>query len=481
MNAFKWATTAAAAGALALVASADTETPWFNVNFDADTTWTSGTRMTVTDAGVTQGYFDKATGVEDESSQLIDYQSDSAKEAYDLAAADGKVLELNTQGSELTFSPAIQNPANNGDLTVIEADVFFIASESAPSGIAEDNTVQVALYLKAEDGEDPVFQVLTTDADTGLNAWVDLNYDLTGVDVSSGIWRKIQITVDKDAGTATYCIGPRGGTVAEVDTKGLAANNLRPQISTVAFKGTGLVDNFVGKAITPTAALSLTYAGSVNGSSQTITSVTTNANEATFTIDIEGYDSNNALVTPSKIVTYTYGGSVGKTYTVAVAGNTEDGYTVTLTDENSQVTTPLDNADFAFQLAVDVSSFVDGYSEAPADPIVAIEVWYGEEETPSDFPTQEEFATAMATALADSATASAGIDSTDGGFKVSFSAPYAGTYQLVSATTVDAATFATVEDEEVVEADATVTLTDDDTTASAKFYKIKLVDPSASN
>lgn len=484
MNAFKWATTAAAAGALALVASADTETPWFNVNFDADTTWTSGqTAMTVAGVnGASGGTFNKATGVEDESSQLINYESESAKEVYALTAADGQVLELNTQGSELTFNPTDPNPAGLDLRTVIEADVFFVASESAPSGIADDSTVQVALYLKAEDGEDPVFQALTYE--NGNNVWVDLDYTITDDDVSSGIWRKIQISVDKTTETATYSIGERGGEVTEVATLTLASvNNGNPAISSVAFKGTGLVDNFVGKALTVDTVL-LEYAATVNGSTATVTCPdATAASEVTFTIPVVGQDTNNEDVSLSKIVTYTYGGVEAKTYTAVVAGNDNDGYSITLTDENNVVTTPLDaeNLGYEFELAVDVSSFVAEYSVAPADPIVAIEVWYGEEETPSDFPTQEEFATAMATALADSATASAGIDSTDGGFKVSFSAPYAGTYQLVSATTVDAISFTTVEAEATVEADATVTLTDDDTTASAKFYKIKLVDPSASN
>ena len=472
MKSFKWATTAVAAGALAFVASADTETPWFSVNFDNATTWAAGQ----TQMAVTGGTFDKATT--DDNSQLIDSTSESAKATY-VAQADGNVLELNTEGNELTFNPTTVNPGSNSDLTVIEADVFFIASDTAPA--LTDSTIQVALYLKAEENETPVFQAYS-DVD-GNPTWVDLGYDLTNVDVSNGIWRKIQIVVDKVNNTATYSFGAKGGTVSGEYTKALAnVNEDRPAISSVSFKGTGLVDNFVG-AVRTVETLELTYAATVNGSDASIVNVgPSDSTSVSFTIPVSGLASGDT-VTLTKIQTKTYSGE-GKTYTVNTTGNEEDGYAVTLTDENNVVTTPIAEGeeDFTFNLAVDVSSFLEGYSEDPGTPIVAIEVWYGEEAAPTEFPTQAEFEAAMADVFAGvggSDPAELAIDPTDG-VSLTFTAPYDGIYQLVSATTVDGS-FTTVVDEEDAEEGDEITLTDANTTPSAKFYKVKLVDPNANN
>ena len=174
-------------------------------------------------------------------------------------------LKLDTQGNDLTWTPA---PTSTVSLlenvkTLVDADLYLVGSDSAPDTGDFDaaGDVQTAIYLKNETDEDSgettnsVLCVYAYDSNAKANYWQELK----GVALEDNAWAHVQVLVDHSLGTPMVRVyvnntqmtardGDAGAwTVANTDVAQAAK-----KVSSVSFRGTGAVDNFVGVAIETT-------------------------------------------------------------------------------------------------------------------------------------------------------------------------------------------------------------------------------------
>ncbi len=461
MKTLQMTASAVALGALALSAGADTTAAWWNLNFnDIDTSWT-GNVWEISGAGS----FNRSSE-EDVSAVTSRYKDEEL---------DSAALELNTNGGDLVFAPGQRPDAGEG--VVVDADVFFIASEQDPT-ITEvtGKPVQAALYLYASDnGDTPQFRAYSY-GDSG-NEWVPLSdFPVTEDNLSTGIWRHVQITY---AGRyVTYKIGAQGADLSSVsgETISRANSNVTGSFHEVVFKGTGLVDNFVGQSLT-VETISYEYVASVvSGTDVDISAAEVEGNTATFSIPLTDGDSSPL----TRIEVIGVNGTVTRTITVVVDVDTQTG---TFTEDG--VDTQVEDYD-GFE--VNITAFIES-GEQDGTQFTVLKLYYGSSTPPEEdeyYDTGDEAAfTAELTTALQAAEAPITFDPADG-FTVSFSAPISGTYVLVAAPTPDADFDTETGDGEAVatsatvEAGETVELSDDATVGSnapaARFYKIKLVD-----
>ena len=176
-------------------------------------------------------------------------------------------IKLDTQGNDLTWT-VDTNPQNDhtmadGLKALVDADLYLVGSDSPPDASDFDaaSDVQTAVYLKNETDEDSgettnsVLCVYVYDENAEVNYWQELD----GPELKDNSWARVQVIVDhsddanKPPVVQVYVNGTpmhaRNGT----DTSWTAANGPDAQtagrVSSVAFRGTGAVDNFVGKTI----------------------------------------------------------------------------------------------------------------------------------------------------------------------------------------------------------------------------------------
>ena len=138
-------------------------------------------------------------------------------------ACDTQVLSLDTGDAELSYAPTSQN------VTILEMDVCFVGADSAPT--TEGFNGQTMLYLDIS-GNDPVVKAYTT----AEGDWVTL----TG-SVDDGSWHKVRMEFSASA-VAFFLDGTAAGT---------ADLTSFTKVQSVGFKGTGMVDNFVGDKAAP--------------------------------------------------------------------------------------------------------------------------------------------------------------------------------------------------------------------------------------
>ena len=266
-----------------------------------------------------------------------------------LDANSTKSLLLDTGDAELSY--AVTNVSD--DVTILTMDVFFVGTDTAPD--TTGFTGQTMVYLDTS-GNDPVLKAYTA-AEAG---WVTLP---TAATITDGSWHTIQMAFS--------------ASEVEYSIDGTAATNLTltsfTKVQSVGFKGTGMVDNFVGdKAGIPgatddgtgeQASNSATYEnGVVTGAFET----TLNGDDLEF---IRVFDSSDNYVTlrysnsqaitlpagftPAKVVAY-YGDDVS-----AVPDN------MTVTAESVSVDTTGAQA----QIKVEIDGLVSGvyYKVVDAD------------------------------------------------------------------------------------------------------------------
>lgn len=232
---------AAGAVCFAVQASASLDTnAWFSVDFASqlDSNWTKS---------------------DDDDSAIVsaDIPSDNK------GPTNTSVLKLETNGEELLYSPADYS----GDYTkeLLQMQVYLVASEEAPT---VDNSAQTAVYLdSAASG--------TLKAKIG-NGWETLS---TGVNAG---WHNITILMDY-TDTQKVFFELDGNPVGNVN--GYATGSSAEKVSGLGFKGSGYVDNFVGKAVNPAAEpLPPMYddEGDGEAASTTVASTDTTAKTVTF-------------------------------------------------------------------------------------------------------------------------------------------------------------------------------------------------------
>lgn len=157
-----------------------------------------------------------------------------------LSAAPENVLALSTEGNDLKFEPTPATAVSS--VTVVDADVFFVGSESAPS--FTDTDIQFAMYLQVpEDGSANAVMVYVRDQ--GNAGWVALDGTST---IADKTWHHVQVKIDYSVGTGRSVNviidgsdkTPEGGLV--IANGATSATGL----TSVSFRGTGAVDNFAG-------------------------------------------------------------------------------------------------------------------------------------------------------------------------------------------------------------------------------------------
>ncbi|MBR1608437.1 MAG: hypothetical protein IJ678_02345 [Kiritimatiellae bacterium] len=442
---------AAATGALAIGSAADTVTEWWDVDFESAAEGEFELSL-----AVDGGTFTKEN--ENDKSAVYAFSAEDA-EKYD--ETDGKALNLNTEGSTLTFQPSVTS--SSATQTVVDADVWFVGAESDPASGSFDSEgdVQVAVYLKVTDDESVAPELMAYSYDDGVSEFKSLP-NAASFEFADKSWYHIQILVDRTAKTATYKVGAKGCAEAELVNLGTLplanSNGTVDPVSEVGFRGTGMVDNFVGKQI-EVSTLELQYlakAYDVDGAEIEDFLTLDPSSDSTITAVIPGFDSTEAPLVRVKV--YAADGSVAGNYATVV--DAENG---TVEIEELEL-----GPDYELSLDIDVSSFVENEEGG-----LVLELFYGTDPDavePGEFPTQEEFATAMA-------EAGLAIDpDAEEGFVVTFEAPYAGQYKLQYSATPNGP-FA---DEAGEGAAATAEAAGDqvklvgDAAQDARFFRVKL-------
>ena len=257
------AATALVSSVFALSASA-AEKEWWNVDFTSPTP--NGVQLNVSELGaLTNDASTMAAGTVQPYTNgvwsAVDSDESYVTNEFNPSGSFGgsNCLRLDTQGNDLTWTPD-ENLASNGVQTLVDADLYLVGSDSAPTDFDANNDVQAAIYLKNETDNDTqettnsVLCLYVYNSSTESNIWVDL----AGVELTDQSWAHIQVKVDhSDAtqpmvsvrvnDTQMYAVGNATAT------NWPAANNSTAKaagrISSVAFRGTGAVDNFVGKTV----------------------------------------------------------------------------------------------------------------------------------------------------------------------------------------------------------------------------------------
>ena len=269
MKTLQWAAAALAVGALALPARAETATTndWWNVTFEPGSFQTGFGELTVGELGTLTNDETKSECVQPYASgvwTMIDGDESYVTNEFNptnLPAGmfgDTTCIKLDTQGNDLTWTPT-------GAVTklsyLVDADLYLVGSDSAPdaSDFDADSDVQAAIYLKNETNEETgettnsVLCVYVEDADTGKSYWQELK----GVELEDNAWAHVQVVVDHSGTKPLVKVFVNGTQMTArngSDDFWVTANRgdsfTAGKVSSVSFRGTGAVDNFVGKTLT---------------------------------------------------------------------------------------------------------------------------------------------------------------------------------------------------------------------------------------
>ena len=147
--------------------------------------------------------------------------------------------------------------------TLVDADLYLVGSDSAPDTGDFDaaGDVQTAIYLKNETDEDSgettnsVLCVYVYDDNKKDNYWQELK----GVALEDNAWAHVQVLVDHSLGTPMVRVyvnntqmTARDGNTGAWPAANTDVAQAAKKVSSVSFRGTGAVDNFVGVAIETT-------------------------------------------------------------------------------------------------------------------------------------------------------------------------------------------------------------------------------------
>ena len=211
----------------ALVASSSAfaaeETPWWSMNFDG---------LTVAEGSSLTNTLNDAYGISQNGWWTT--------EEGDLTTFENDKLKLNTQGTDLTWTPNADNDTTA--ITYIDADVTFVGSDAAPT--VSETDIHTAVYLKniVDDTTGEVTNsVLCAWGRTGQDAasWVEL----TGVALEDGETYSLRIMLNGE--DLSFFINDTQMTTLAGATAILSAKDgSEGAVDSVSFRGTGYVDNF---------------------------------------------------------------------------------------------------------------------------------------------------------------------------------------------------------------------------------------------
>ncbi len=176
------------------------------------------------------------------ANETIETQGTWTQHEDDLSVVTSQSLSLNTQGKDLLWTP--KAPAESYDSVILDADVKFVASDVEPT---PDNSMQTAIYLKATDDGD-VLCVYQNTADGP--AWEAKD----AFTIADGDTKHVTITIDYSDETPMVTL-----TIGDTSVEYPVAN-VADKVSSVAFRGTGVVDNFTAQT-----SVNVTYVAEVNG------------------------------------------------------------------------------------------------------------------------------------------------------------------------------------------------------------------------
>ena len=280
MKTLQWAAAALAVGALALPARAETTTTndWWDVKFESPTpsvsvnniayggtTFTEGKLGALTNNASTAGYDAQVQQNQPWASgywAMVDGDESYWTNEWYVAEGDmpnftNSYLKLDTQGNDLTWTPT--NSAIELT-TLVDADLYLVGSDSPPDTDDFDSAkdVQTAIYLKNEIDEEngettnSVLCVYVEDALSGNPYWQELK----GVELTDNTWAHIQVLVDHtgDPKVSVFVNGTQmsardGSDIAWTIAHSTSDGAKEHKIHSVAFRGTGAVDNFAGKTL----------------------------------------------------------------------------------------------------------------------------------------------------------------------------------------------------------------------------------------
>lgn len=214
--------------ALALVASSSAfaaeETPWWSMNFDG---------LAIEEGGSLTNTLNAAYGTTQNGAW--------STEEGDLSELVDNKLKLNTQGTDLTWTPNGDNDTTA--ITYIDADVTFVGSDTAPTISEKD--VHTAVYLKNiiddETGEIDSSVLCAWGRTSGQDSegsWIEL----VGAVVNDGETYRLRIMLEGNE--LTYFIGTTKLTTVDGKDTILSAKEASGVVESVSFRGTGFVDNF---------------------------------------------------------------------------------------------------------------------------------------------------------------------------------------------------------------------------------------------
>ena len=162
-------------------------------------------------------------------------------EEGDQSTIENGQLKLNTQGTDLTWTPNGDNDTTA--ITYIDADVTFVGSDAAPTVTETD--IHTAVYLKnlVDDTTSEVTNsVLCAWARTGSNdaTWVEL----AGFDFVEGEQYHLRIMLKDDA--LSYYVDNTLMTSVDGSMSAFrsAKTGFSGSVDSVSFRGTGYIDNF---------------------------------------------------------------------------------------------------------------------------------------------------------------------------------------------------------------------------------------------
>ena len=340
------------AGSLALSAQAAVTNSWWSEDFSYESF-----------AAMTNAPSTGAWTVVDGDTSWIEQGS------YSNCATTGNLV-LNTEGNDLTFTPTAYSGDGATSVTVVDADVFFVGSESEPSNLGND--VQFALFLKVPETENAANAVMVYISDDSGAKWVELG---NTSDIADKSWHHVSVQISYAQGETYHAarVFIDGAEKTSSSTLRLANNaQTATGLNSVSFRGTGAVDNFKGGFYyeAPPAVHTFTASVYVDGALDQSTTIApqTEYVGADITFGVP-YDVDGKAL--SKIV-------------VKALGEGEDvEYTVTDVD-GALVITP-DGLDFSEEddLLVTLST-VGAEPTGESLTYAALEVYYGEEPTPPE-------------------------------------------------------------------------------------------------
>ena len=167
-------------------------------------------------------------------------------------------IRLDTQGNDLTWTPT--NGVADNIVALVDADLYLVGSDSAPdrSDFDASGDVHTAIYLKnltddeSQETTNSVLCVYVYNSDTGVREW----QELAGVELEDQAWAHVQVVVNYADesnpmvqvfvnGIQMHAREDAAVTSWTAAIKGSSRDAFK--LSSVAFRGTGAIDNFVGE------------------------------------------------------------------------------------------------------------------------------------------------------------------------------------------------------------------------------------------